>query len=33
MPKIKLNFKLDAEERQLIAKADTMTREEIWEAL
>jgi hypothetical protein len=31
--KHKLNFDLDPEERAIIAKADTLTREEIWDLL
>ena len=30
MPRTRLNFDLDAEERAIIAKADVLTREEIW---
>jgi hypothetical protein len=33
MPRTRLNFDLDPEERAIIAKADTLTREEIWQLL
>lgn len=33
VPKIKLDFHLDAEEKQLIMKSDTMTRQEVFNAL
>jgi len=33
MPRTRLNFDLDAEERAIIAKADVLTREEIWTLL
>lgn len=33
MPRTRLNFDLDQEEREIIAKADDLTREEIWELL
>lgn len=32
-PRTKLNFDLDPEERSIVAKADTMSREEVWECL
>ena len=33
MPRTRLNFDLDAEERAIIAKSDVLTREEIWQLL
>jgi hypothetical protein len=33
LPKTKLNFELDAEERSIIAKVESLSREEIWELL
>ena len=33
MPRTRLNFDLDPEERAIIAKADTLSREEIWQLL
>lgn len=36
MPKLtktKIDFNLDAEERAIIAKADELTREDVWELL
>ena len=32
-PRTKLNFDLDQEERAIVAKADQMSREEVWECL
>lgn len=33
MPRTRLNFDLDQEEREIIARADDLSREEIWELL
>lgn len=33
MPRTKLNFDLDPEERAIIAKAETLTREDVWDLL
>jgi hypothetical protein len=33
MPRTKLNFDLDPEVRQIVAKADQMSKEEVWDLL